>query len=393
MDKKIDALSILEEALYELESKKGSISTAVQKLARASSMLGEDEVYAWTQLQLGNTQYTAVLTSLFKVIAESPKIDGEVKLEEEKLKPIFESGNELNIGFDGSSNINELYAYKANKSAGGLNSVVLIEQIAENILKQKKGNDGTHYIHPLNSHLSYINKYCYSYISSLIDKLKYSGTIKSSFDLLKNSVDDKFLEIDPELAEQMMLAFKSVSSDNPEEWSHALTTCRRLLEKLADNLYPANDKVINNRTFKQNQYVNRLWQFMHEAIQSDTNKTLAKSHVDYLGSWLERNNKATNKGVHDEVTQLEATKFVFHIYLMLADLLEYLDNSVVSNIKPHINKITIDELEALLNVNRNIAKDIIRARVKNGGLTSKQLSEISGIGSKTLEKAKEVIEF
>ncbi|MGP5630321.1 helix-hairpin-helix domain-containing protein, partial [Psychrobacter celer] len=95
----------------------------------------------------------------------------------------------------------------------------------------------------------------------------------------------------------------------------------------------------------------------------------------------------------DEVTQLEATKFVFHIYLMLADLLEYLDDSVVSNTKPHIKKITIDELEALLNINRNIAKNIIKARVKNGGLTLKQLGEVSGIGNKTLEKAKELIEF
>lgn len=393
MDKKIDALNILEEALCELESKKGNISTAVQKLARASLMLDEDEVYAWTQLQLGNVQYTAILASLFKVINETPKEDGAVQLKKDKYKDIFESANKLNIYFSGSNDINELYGYKANEGAGGLNSVVLIEQIAERLLKLKKGNDGTHYIYNINAHLSYINKYCYSYISSLIDKLKYSGTIKSSFDILKEAVDDKFLEMDPELAEQMMLAFKSISSDNKEEWSQALTTCRRLLESLADNLYPANDKVINNRTFKQNQYVNRLWQFMHEAIQSDTNKTLAKAHVDYLGSWLERNNKATNKGVHDEVTQLEATKFVFHIYLMLADLLEYLDSSVVSNAKPHIKKITIDELEALLNINRNIAKDIIKARVKNGGLTLKQLGEVSGIGNKTLEKAKEVIEF
>ena len=393
MDKKIDALNILQEALCELESKKGNISTAVQKLARVSLMLGEDEVYAWTQLQLGNVQYTAILASLFKVINETPKEDGAVQLTKDKYKDIFESANKLNIYFSGSNDINELYGYKAHEVAGGLNSVVLIEQIAERLLKLKKGNDGTHYIYNINAHLSYINKYCYSYISSLIDKLKYSGTIKSSFDLLKEAVDDKFLEIDPELAEQMMLAFKSISSDNKEEWSQALTTCRRLLENLADNLYPANNKVINNRTFKQNQYINRLWQFMHEAIQSDTNKDLAKAHIDYLGSWLQTNNTATNKGVHSEVNQIEATKFVFHIYLMLADLLEYLDDSVVSNIKPHIKKITIDELEALLNINRNIAKDVIKARVKNGGLTLKQLSEISGIGNKTLEKAKEVIDF
>lgn len=393
MDRKVDALNILEEGLGELESKKGSTAIAVQKLARASFMLGENEVYAWTQLQLGNTKYTAILTRLFKIIDETPKENGAVELTRERFKEVFESAKELDIHFNGSNDINELYSHKSNAGAGGLNSVVFIEQVSENFLKQKKGNDGTHYLNNINSHLSYINKHCHSYISYLINKVKYSGTTKSSFDLLKEAVDDKFLEIDPELAEQLMLAFKSISSDSQEEWSQALTTCRRLLEKLADTLYPATDKVINNRTFKQNQYINRLWQFMHEAVQSDTNKDLAKAHVDYLGSWLQKNNTATNKGVHSEVTQLEATKFVFHIYLMLADLLEYLDNSITLNVKPHINKITIDELEALLNINRNIAKDIIKARVKNGGLTLKQLGEVSGIGSKTLEKAREVIDF
>lgn len=262
MDRKIDALNILEEALCELESKKGNISTAVQKLARASLMLDEDEIYAWTQLQLGNTKYTAILTSLFEVSNEIPNGDEAAKLKKEKFKDVVDSAKKLDIYFRGSNNINELYVHKATEGAGGLNSVVLIEQIAERLSKLKKGNDGTHYVYNINSHLSYINKYCYSYISSLIDKLKYSGTVKSSFDLLKDAVDDKLFEIDPELAEQLMLAFKAISSSSKEEWSQALTTCRRLLESLADSLYPAHDETIEKRTFKQNQYVNRLWQFM-----------------------------------------------------------------------------------------------------------------------------------
>lgn len=390
MDKKIDALNILEEALCELESKKGSISTAVQKLSRSSYMLDEKEIYAWCQVQLGNTEYTDAMSKLYEDFGKVQEENGNINLEDPKLGKSLSEFLKLHIPM---KDIRESYHYKTQDACGGKNSVDFIEQKYSLLLSEKKGNDGTYYRNNLHAHLVYIKKYCHDYIAHLISKIRYSGTTKSSFDLLKEAVDDKFLEIDPELAEQMMLAFKSISSDNKEEWSQALTTCRRLLESLADNLYPANDKIINNRTFKQNQYVNRLWQFMHEAIQSDTNKTLAKAHVDYLGSWLERNNKATNKGVHDEVTQLEATKFVFHIYLMLADLLEYLDSSVVSNAKPHIKKVTIDELEALLNINRNIAKDIIKARVKNGGLTLKQLGEISGIGNKTLEKAKELIEF
>lgn len=390
MDKKSDILDILNEALVELESKKGSITAGMQKLARASLLLNEIKIHAWCQVQLGNTEYTDAMSNLYEDFKIAQDENGNINLEDASLKSSLSECSKLNIPM---KDIRESYYYKTQENFGGVNSVDFIEQKYNLLLSEKRGNDSTYYRDNLHTHLVYIKKYCHDYIAYLINKNKYAGTIKSSFDLLKEAVDDKFLEIDPELAEQLMLAFRAISSDNKEEWSQALTTCRRLLESLADSLYPAHDDTIDKRTFKQNQYINRLWQFMREAIQSDTNRDLAKSHVDYLGSWLERNNKATNKGVHDEVTQLEATKFVFHIYLMLADLLEYLDDSVISTIRPHINKITIDELEALLNINRSIAKDIIKARVKNGGLTVKQLGEVSGIGKKTLEKAKEIIDF
>ena len=191
-----------------------------------------------------------------------------------------------------------------------------------------------------------------------------------------------------------MLAFKSVSSDSKEEWSQALATCRRLLESLADKLYPATEENIKGRTFKQNQYINRIWRVMDVSIESKSNKEMAKAHVDYLGSWLSADYSLACKGVHAEVNQLEATKAIFHIYLMLADLLDYLDPSAVSkNTKPHITEVSLDEIEALLNIRRDIAKAIVIARVNNKGLTLEQLSEVKGIGAKTLATAKEVFEF
>jgi DNA polymerase/3'-5' exonuclease PolX len=126
---------------------------------------------------------------------------------------------------------------------------------------------------------------------------------------------------------------------------------------------------------------------MDTAIESDTNRDLAKTHVDFLGAWLEKINKITNKGVHTEVKQLEAIKAVFHTYLSIADLLDYLDDSQKSITKPNINSATIDELEALLDINRTTAKEIIKTRVKHGNLDSAMLSKIPGIGPKTLEKA------
>lgn len=44
MDKKEEALRIVEEGLKELESQKGSITVAVQKLSRASNLLEEKKL-------------------------------------------------------------------------------------------------------------------------------------------------------------------------------------------------------------------------------------------------------------------------------------------------------------------------------------------------------------
>ncbi|MCA1929961.1 helix-hairpin-helix domain-containing protein, partial [Rheinheimera sp.] len=183
--------------------------------------------------------------------------------------------------------------------------------------------------------------------------------------------------------------FKSVSSNKEEEWSQALTTCRRLIEALADQLYPCTNDIGNGRVLGKTQYVNRIWAFMDASIESKSNKELAKAHVDFLGSWLEKINKLSNKGVHAELGQLEATKAVFHTYLMIADILEYMEEKPASAGKPDINLATIDEIEALLGVNRNIAKEIFKYRVKEGALDCESLSKIAGIGPKTIQKAKQ----
>ncbi|MEJ7881319.1 helix-hairpin-helix domain-containing protein [Acinetobacter baumannii] len=396
-DKKAEALKIIEEGLQQLESSNGSVTVGVQKLSRAAKLLDEEEIYAWAQLNLGNKKYIDPLEKFFnKVTLEVEKSTKDnqvinVNPSDDKFSNELKKINELNIPL---KEVNESYHHKINSEAGGFESVDFIENKLNILIKEKKGNDGYYYKIPLQSHLAYIKKYAFEFSCRLHDKIKFAGTISSSFDLLKNAVDDRLLDLEPDIAEQLMLAFKSVSSDNKEEWSQALTTCRRLLENLADKLYPPTDEDINGRTFKQGQYLNRLWRFMDISIESKSNKEMAKTHVDYLGSWLSAEYALACKGVHAEVTQIEATKAVFHIYLMLSDLLDYLDPSATTrSTKPNIATASLDELEALLNIKREVAKAIVIARVKCNGLTLEQLKEVQGVGPKTLSTAQEVFEF
>lgn len=223
--------------------------------------------------------------------------------------------------------------------------------------------------------------------------MKFSGTVSNCFDILKFAIDDRLLDLDPILAEQMMLAFKAISSDNKEEWSQSLTTCRRLLENLADSLYPATKETENGRSLGQGQYINRLWAYMDKSIESKTNKELAKSHVDFLGSWLQNTYKLSNKGVHAKLDRLEAVKAVFHTYLILADILMYSSlHQKISN-ELTLETATLDELEALLDIPRITAKEIVKLRVARGNVSLKDLSQIKGVGKKTLDRIKDVFKL
>lgn len=136
--------------------------------------------------------------------------------------------------------LNEELNVKVNESGGGYQSIGFIEERYADLVRLKRGNDGTHYKNHLNAHLNYVRRRSHELASELLNRVRFIGMPSSCFDILRSAVDDRLLDLNPALAEQLMLAFKAVSSSKDEEWSQALTTCRRILEGLADAVYPAN---------------------------------------------------------------------------------------------------------------------------------------------------------
>ena len=372
---------MLDESLAANEAPKGSLLTSVQKLSRAASLLENHDIHKWCSVQLGNKQYTAPLQELINALTKAKGNEKDVAAQK-AVKKLDTLGLTSEMHYS-----NEELNIKVNESGGGYESVGFIEERYADLVRLKKGNDGTYYKINLNAHLNYVRRRAHELASELLNKVRFLGMPSNCFDILRSAIDDRLLDLNPTLGEQLMLAFKTVSSSSDEEWSQALTTCRRLLEGLADAVYPANSDPVLGRVLTQSQYINRLWAFMDKAIESESNKVLAKAHVDFLGAWMEKTNKVANKGVHADVGQLEAVKAVFHTYLVIADILEYLKDQPKKESKPNINTATMDELEALLNVSRTVAKEIVKARVANGKLNSEILKIVPGVGAKTVEKA------
>jgi hypothetical protein len=387
----IEACELLKEALKELESQKGSVLAGVQKLLRASKIIGNEDCAIWCEIQLGNPNYTTFLENYLDSLIATNK--NKTKANLKKLEESIEKLSQLGLKKDIHYNLEELNV-KANESGGGYINIGFIEEKYNDLVRTKRGNDGTYYKNNLNNHLNYVGKEAHTKATNLYNSIAYAELPQTSFDILKQAIDDKLLDINPELGEKLMQAFKSVSSNNSEEWSHALTTCRRFIESMADELFPAREEQHNGRSLGQSQYINRLWAFFDQAISSETNRELAKSHVDFVGSYLQRLHKLTNKGVHAELTRIEAVKAVFHTYLICANILEYLgDLNKMRPDKLNIHTASLDELESVLDVSRNIAKTIVKLRVEKGRLNPEDISAINGIGTKTMKKILDVVRF
>ncbi|MGE7811262.1 ComEA family DNA-binding protein [Lysinibacillus capsici] len=376
-----EAEQTLKESIYELESNKGLAEVATRKLLRAAKMLNEKEIVDWCEIQLGNSVFIKELKELLKALSERK----DEKIINKKVLALEDQGLRMEMHFPYAD-----LEIKINDSSGGYKGLGFVEERYNDLVRTKRGNDGTYYKINLNKHIKYVSNLTYEYATSLYNKLALTEAPKTSFDILREAIDDKLLDINPVLAEKLMVAFKRVSSDSPEEWSQALTTCRRFIEELADTIYPASSKEINGRKLGETQYINRIWAFMDEAIESNTNKDLAKAHIDLIGSYLQRTHKQTNKGVHTVLTRVEAVKSVFHTYLMVADILEYLNVEEKEEKSLDILTASLDELQSFLNISKNTSKEIVKYRAINGRLTKDDLKGIKGVGEKTIKMAIEV---
>ena len=382
-DKKKIALHEIELCITELDKNNGSVAIAITKLLRVSQLLGDNKLEIWCQIQLGYSDIQHDVSKILSSYAQYGILDKRfINLVKE-----IELSTDIDFTFHLLGNLK----YLSDDQYGGVKGVKYIEDM---YLQLKNDKQRRFFSDDYKEHLECLRALTLKHVNSIYDSLKFSGTTQNSFEILKTLIDDKLLDLEPELTEQLMLSFKSASSENKEEWSQAAVTCRRLFEKLADRLYPAREEKVKGREVKQHNYINRIWMFMDEAISSDTSKELAKSHVVLIGSLMQRIYKLANKGTHEvkgEITQIEVVKMVFHTYLMLADLLEYLDQSNFKKIeKLSISKASLDDLEVVLGISNIVAKDIIRERVKNGGeLSFEQLSKVKGIGQKTIDMAKE----
>lgn len=165
----------------------------------------------------------------------------------------------------------------------------------------------------------------HAYIADALRALEFGDVAESIFDQLRADVDDFILYRAPRAAEKLKAISERMAEGGPEECAEALTSCRRLLLALADDLFPAQDADYvgsdgRSRKVGVDQYKNRLSAFIDLRVKSEGTRTLLDAELEHLCARLNAGYDKANKGVHADVTLEEARLTIIQAYVFVGEL-------------------------------------------------------------------------
>jgi hypothetical protein len=174
----------------------------------------------------------------------------------------------------------------------------------------------------------------YQYASRRYYELKFSGVAQDVFSKVREKVDHEIGKYVPSSMQKFTAVHDNLSSENPEDWSNAVHSCRRILQDLADAVFPAQseDREVNEGgkvkriRLGPDNYINRLVCFAQDKGTSSRFTDLVGSHMRFLGDRLDAVFLATQKGSHSTVNRDEANRYVIYTYMVVGDILALLSD-------------------------------------------------------------------
>jgi hypothetical protein len=303
-----EALALAEQGLRELELSEASLSSIALKASRIARITGDYEMQSIMLYEVGG--YPAGPSAVDKDIWKAAERAGRV------YKKIDEDGEEKR--------------YAKLESIESMESIVLANK--ELLKCAQYPMERTRASNSITSTAKMIGKrrsFIYQYLSDIYYELKYSIATGDSFSRIRSNVDSNIAELIPNSLKKFTAIYDNLESENSEDWSNAVHSCRRVLQDLADALYPAREDVtkkINgkDRTIKlgPDAYINRLIAYAEEHSDSARFQEIVGAHMGFLGERLDSVFQAAQKGSHAEiVTRSEADRYVVYTYMVVGDLL------------------------------------------------------------------------
>ena len=171
--------------------------------------------------------------------------------------------------------------------------------------------------------------FIYDYAVRKHYEIRFSGLAEDVFGRIRSRIDSSIGRTVPDALQKLTAVHDNLASNNPEDWANAAHSCRRVLQSLADAVFPprkeTRTRTVNGEPKKirlgAEQYINRLLAYIEDSSDSGRFTEIVGSHLDYIGDRLNALFRAAQKGSHSAVTKEEADRCVVYTYLLVGDIL------------------------------------------------------------------------
>lgn len=190
-------------------------------------------------------------------------------------------------------------------------------------------------------------RYLYFYIQTILKSKYYDYALEKQIEIsfgnvattvfseYRTRVENEFSKMSKENLLKLQAIEDKINSENPELYSQALTTCRRLFEGTAKELFEKyfpeyGEKKYKTKSGKEidvsgEHYKNKLSAVIEKLEDKSPSKSMVGSNVIYLLDWIDNLTELQCKGVHHEVTRRDATRCIIQTYICLGDILSLQD--------------------------------------------------------------------
>ncbi|MEW4511711.1 hypothetical protein, partial [Vibrio cholerae] len=228
LSKSEHTLELVQDLLDDLELGRSSVEKLILKSSRLARIVGAEEVKEWLRFELGGFYSDNAISLKYMTLTGRwtkreenkgywiPLAQIEARIEAEKAK---------------------LAVMRTPDSSGDHNYAVHHATRAM--------NETTDSISRYSGIRSKVIALLHKFITDVYYEKVFDSLSESIFEGYKREVDSLISEKCGQVIEQIPTVMERLSSGNAEAISHALTTCRRVIESFADSIFPASDETIN----------------------------------------------------------------------------------------------------------------------------------------------------
>lgn len=319
-----EAFDLAGDLLADLELERLPLSSCALKAARLARLLGDDDHFLIFKYELAGYPSTpkGVEPEIWRLCVKALRVrteksaGGVEKAELSSITSMEENAATLKMRLSyfqpqpisiSSANPNQIISTP-------IRNIGLEAQIAASYRDEMAG-------------LAARRAFIYDFVLSKFFELRVSSAAEDIFEGYRKRVDAHLSGLIPDELRRLESIRDNLQSENPEDWANAGHSCRRLLQSVADALYPPSDTPVKSASGRDikvgaDNYINRLVMFCEAKMASGVSSKVISADLKFIGERLDAAFSAAQKGSHGKIGISEAQRFVIHTYLVVGDILE-----------------------------------------------------------------------